>query len=143
MPEWAELWRKTDQRDLLIAAYKRLKKRPCRAVTPGTEAVCVPAHFALPGSLQAKRLRHLRAQLSLGQSCHRQKKKKGRKENLASTHIGSLQWCPTLCDPVDCGLPGFSVEGFSGQEYWSILANTGSHTLLEHYISCCPSRQLP
>ena len=43
--------------------------------------------------------------------------------------------------PVDCGLPGFSVreEGFSRQEYWSILANTGCHTLLEHYISCCPS----
>jgi len=23
------------------------------------------------------------------------------------------------------------------------LANTGCHTLLEHYISCCPSRQPP
>ena len=33
--------------------------------------------------------------------------------------------------------------GFSRQEYWSILANTGFHTLLEHYISCCPSCQLP
>ena len=32
---------------------------------------------------------------------------------------------------------------FSGQEYWSILANTGCHTLLEHCISCCPSCQLP
>ena len=31
----------------------------------------------------------------------------------------------------------------SRQEYWSILANTGCHTLLEHYISCCPSHQLP
>ena len=30
-------------------------------------------------------------------------------------------------------------EGFSRQEYWSVLANTGCHTLLEHYISCCPS----
>ena len=38
-----------------------------------------------------------------------------------------------LCDPVDCGLPGFSVRGgFSRQEYWSVLANTGFHTLLEH-----------
>ena len=34
-------------------------------------------------------------------------------------------------------------EGFSRQEYWSVLANTGCHTFLEHYISCCPSRQLP
>ena len=31
----------------------------------------------------------------------------------------------------------------SRQEYWSILANNGCHTLLEYYISCCPSRQLP
>ena len=23
----------------------------------------------------------------------------------------SLQSCPTLCDPVDCSLPGFSVHG--------------------------------
>ena len=21
------------------------------------------------------------------------------------------QWCPTLCDPVDFGLPGFSIHG--------------------------------
>ena len=34
-------------------------------------------------------------------------------------------------------------RGFYRQEYWCILANTGWHTLLEHYISCCPSCQLP
>ena len=33
--------------------------------------------------------------------------------------------------------------GFSRQEYWSILVNIGCHTLLEHYISCCPSHQFP
>ena len=33
--------------------------------------------------------------------------------------------------------------GFSRQEYWSILANAGCHTPLEHYISCCTSHQLP
>ena len=32
---------------------------------------------------------------------------------------------------------------FSKQEYRSALANTGCHTLLEHYISCSPSCQLP
>ena len=32
---------------------------------------------------------------------------------------------------------------FSRQAYWSILASTGCHTLLEHYISCCPSHKLP
>ena len=50
----------------------------------------------------------------------------------------------TFCDPVDCSLPGFSVrEGFSRQEYWNALANTSGPTLLELYISFCPSRQLP
>ena len=33
--------------------------------------------------------------------------------------------------------------GFSKKEYWSILANTGCHTLLQHYISCSPSCQPP
>ena len=23
----------------------------------------------------------------------------------------SLQLCPTLCDPIDCSLPGFSIHG--------------------------------
>ena len=64
------------------------------------------------------------------------------KKCLASMCTGLLRSCPTLCKPVDCGLPGFSVGGVSRQEYWSVLANTGHHTLLEHYISCCPSHQL-
>ena len=72
------------------------------------------------------------------------------KKSLVSMRTGLLWSCPTLCDPVDCGLPGFSVRdgGLSRQEYWSILANTGCHTLLEHNtllvaIPCCPSCQLP
>ena len=32
---------------------------------------------------------------------------------------------------------------FSRQEYWSVLANTGCHTLLEHFISCCPTANPP
>ena len=31
------------------------------------------------------------------------------------------QSCPTLCDPMDCSLPGSSVMGFSRQEYWIVL----------------------
>ena len=31
------------------------------------------------------------------------------------------QSCPTLCDLVDCSLPGSSVHGISRQEYWSGL----------------------
>ena len=30
---------------------------------------------------------------------------------LARTHAKLLQSCPTLCDPVDCSLPGSSVHG--------------------------------
>ena len=31
------------------------------------------------------------------------------------------QSCPTLCNPMDCSLPGSSVHGISRQEYWSGL----------------------
>ena len=31
------------------------------------------------------------------------------------------QSCLTLCDPMDCSLPGSFVHGFSRQEYWSGL----------------------
>ena len=31
------------------------------------------------------------------------------------------QLCPTLCDAMDCSLPGSSFMGFSSQEYWSGL----------------------
>jgi len=77
------------------------KKASDWAITPAAEAVRVPAHLAPPGSSQDKQLHHLHAQPSLGQSCHRQKK----------CHVfmcaGS---CSTLCDLVDCGLPGSSVR---------------------------------
>ena len=119
-------------------ATRGLKKNSDGAITPAVETIRVPEHLVPPGSPLAKQLCHLHVQLSLEQSCHRQKKK-----SLASMHTGLLQWCPTLYNPVDCGLPNFSVRGFSRQEYWSILPNTGCHILLEHYISCCPSHQLP
>ena len=32
-----------------------------------------------------------------------------------------LQSCPTLCDLMDCSLPGSLSMGFSRQEYWSGL----------------------
>ena len=31
------------------------------------------------------------------------------------------QSCLTLCNPKNCSLPGFSVQGFSRQDYWSRL----------------------
>ena len=33
----------------------------------------------------------------------------------------SLQSCLTLCDPMDCNLPGSSDHGILQQEYWSVL----------------------
>ena len=94
-----------------------------RAITPVAEAVHVPAHLAPPQSLQPKQLCHFYAQSSLGQRCHRQKK------SLVSMHAGSLQSYTTLppCEPWPAS---FSVRGFSRQEYWSVLGNTGCHTLL-------------
>ena len=50
------------------------------------------------------------------------------KKCLASMCAGSRRSCLTLCDPVDCGLPGFSVrEGVSPGKntgaYWTILVS--------------------
>ena len=64
----------TGQRGLLITRYKRFEKDSDRAITSVAEAVHVPEHFVLPGYPQAKQLHHLHTQLSLGQSCHTQKK---------------------------------------------------------------------
>ena len=38
-------------------------------------------------------------------------------------HAQSLQSCPTLCDPLDCSLPGFSVHGIlqAGILGWAAL----------------------
>ena len=55
-----------------------------RAITPVAEADLVPAHLVLPGSPQAKKLCYLHAQLSLGQSYHRQKTSWTYKRRVAS-----------------------------------------------------------
>ena len=38
--------------------------------------------------------------------------------------FGVAQLCLTLCDPVICSPPGFSVHGIFSQEYWSGLPFT-------------------
>ena len=40
---------------------------------------------------------------------------------LIHSEVKSLQLCPTLCNPVECSPPGFSVLVFSRKEYWSGL----------------------
>ena len=67
------------------------KKDSDRALTPVMEAVCVPAPLVPPVSLQAKHLCYLNAQLSPGQSCHRQKKK-----SCTQGHFGHVQLFVTM-----------------------------------------------
>ena len=119
-----------------LSATRDLKKGFDRPVTAAAEAVSVPAHLVPPGSPQPKQLCHFHAQSSMGQSCHRQK------VFCLCTwgHFGHVQLFETLWT-VAC--QASLSEEFSRQEYWSVLANTGCHTLLDHYISCCPSCQLP
>ena len=115
-----------------------LKKDSERAITPVEEAVHAPADLAPPGSPQTKLLRLLHAQLSLAQSCHRQKKSCVCAHRVALVVSDSLRPCRLWPARLLC-----QGGRFSRQEYWSVLANTGCNTLLEHYIFCCLSHQLP
>ena len=51
---------------------------------------------------------------------------------ISHAQISNIRWiikkasevahsCPTLCNPIDCSLPGSSSMGFSRREYWSGL----------------------
>ena len=83
------------------------KKDSDRAITPGAEAVHVPAYLVPLGSLQASSCFTFTPNSHWGRDAHS-------KNCLASMHAGSLRVCLTLCDPVDCVLPGFCVrEGAS------------------------------
>ena len=45
-------------------------------------------------------------------------------------HAKSLKLCPTLCDPVDCSLPGSSVHGIL--QAWTLeKTEVGFHALLQ------------
>ena len=69
--------------------------------------------------------------------------KKKRRRSLVFMHAESLQSCLTLqpCRLWPARL--LCQQGVSRQEYWSVLASIGCHTLPEHCISCYPSRQPP
>ena len=131
-----ERQRKTGQRGLLITSYKRLEKRRWSAVTPVVEAVCVPAHLAPPGSLQDNQLCHLHAQPSLGQSCHRQEKACVCAHRVASAVSGSLQPCRLWPARLLC-------QGVLQARTLERIGQYRLPYLLEHCISCCPSRQSP
>ena len=129
---------KTGQTGFLITSYQRLKKRlweghnsygggsqcPCTLDTirvPTTQAAASPSCWTLTG-----------VELPQGKkSCvcaHR----------VASTVFNCLR-------PYGLWPARLLCQGgqFSRQEHCSELAHTGCRTLLECYISCCPSHQPP
>ena len=93
------------------------KKDSDRALTPVMEAVCVPVCLAPPGPPQAKQLCYLHAQLSLGQSCHK---------NLAILHLctqgrfSHVQFFPCRLQPARLLCQGASPGKNTGA-YWPIL----------------------
>ena len=134
MPEQEELQRKTGQRGLLITSYRGSEKDSDRAVTPAVEAVCVPAHGATRVPTSQAAAPPSRSTLT-GQSCHRQKSCL-----CAQGHFG----CVRLCDPVDCGLPGFSVrDGVLQARLLECIGQYWLPYLLEHCISYYPTCQPP
>ena len=40
---------------------------------------------------------------------------------MVKVKVKLLSCVPTLCDPMDCRLSGFSIHGIFWQEYWSGL----------------------
>ena len=117
------------------------RKKTDGAITPVAEAVHVPIHLVLLGSPQAKQLSHL--QLSEPRSTLTGEELPQAKKVLhlcMQGHFGCVQQFATLWT-MAC--QSFLFRAFSRQEYRSVLANTGFHALLEHYISCFPSHQLP
>ena len=117
-------------------ATRGLKKDYDRAITPVVEAICVPAALVPPGSPQPKQLLHFMlnpqwGRTAIGKKC------------LVSMHEGCFSRVQLFATLGAVAWQASLSVGFSKQEYWSVLANTGCHTLLEHYISCYPSHQLP
>ncbi|CAN0567202.1 unnamed protein product [Rangifer tarandus platyrhynchus] len=45
-------------------------------------------------------------------------------------HAGPLQSCPALCNPLDCGLPGFRVSG--------LLQARTLQRVCRHWLPCAP-----
>ena len=128
MPERAELQRNTGPRGLLSTSHERLKKDSDRSITPVAEAVHVPAHLVLPETHKPSSC----ATFTL--NSHWDRDATGKKKSCVYAHRVTLTFL-TLSDSLrPCRLwpARLLCQGgeFSRQEYWSILANTGCHTLL-------------
>ena len=106
MSEQVGQWRKTSQGGLLITTCQRLEKKDSdRAIIAIAETVYVPANLEPPGC-NASSCTAFMFNPHWGRT-HRHKK------SWVYTR-GSLHLCPTLCSPVDCGLPGFLLGGSPG-----------------------------
>ena len=53
--------------------------------------------------------------------------------HVACMHAKSLQSCPTLCDPMDCSLPGSSVHGIFQARVLEWIAIAFSNTYSSIY----------
>ena len=79
------------------------KKDSDRTITPVVEAVRVPNTWHHQGPCKPSSCATFTLNSHWGRAATG-------KKSLASMRAGSLQSHPTLCNPVDCGLPGFSVR---------------------------------
>ena len=100
------------------------------------ETVCVPEHLELRGSPQANQLNYLHTQLLLGQSCHRQKRKK------KNSSVNACRVTSVLSDFLwSCGLwPARLLcqrRGSPGKNtgvYWPILVAIPFCVVLSHSV---------
>ena len=100
-----ELWRKTGQRGPFDHQLQEDQKKDTdRAITPAAEAVGVLNTWCHKG------LHKPSSCATFTFNSHWGRDVTGKKI-LLSMHAGSRWSCPTLCDAVDCHLPGFSVRG--------------------------------
>ena len=100
------------------------KKDSNRSITPEMEAVHVPAYLAPPGSQQPKSCATFVVN-PYGQNCHWWRKIL---RLCVEGCFGHVQLFATMWTEA---CQSSLSKGFSRQEYWSVLANTGCHTLLE------------
>ena len=64
-------------------------------------------------------------------------------QTMSAAAAKSLHSHPTLCDPMDCSLPGSSVHGFSRQECWSGVPLPSPKLCLKRLKSRCQQRCVP
>ena len=69
-----------------------------------------------------------------------QKKKKNPLNITMSEWVKVSQSCPTLCNPIDCGLPGSSVHGILQARILQIGSHSLLHGIFPTQVSCIAGR---